>query len=220
MSKRKTALIIGMGEFGFHTAKHLSVEVCEVIAIDIVEKRVNAIKNFVIKAIVADAAQERTLDQVISKDIDFVVLCIGNIEKSMITTLYLKEFGYENVFIKAVTDEHERILKMLGVQNIIFPEKDMAHRLSTRLVNKNMLDYIPLSDEYSISEVTPLEKLGGQTLNDSNFMHKYKLTIIAIQRPDKSKLIFTPEPSYTIGKQDTYMVLDKKKDIINFKNLL
>ena len=220
MSNRKTGIIIGMGEFGVHIAKSLSKDGCEVIAVDISEKRVNVIKDFVMKAILADASQEQTLEQIISLDVDFVVVCIGNIEKSMIATLYLKDFGFEKVYVKAVTDEHERILRLLGVKNIIFPEKDMATRLATRLVCNNLLDYLPLSEEYSIAEVKPLTKIVGKTLIDSNFRRKYELSIIAVQRPDASKLIFTPGPHYTIGRQDILMVLGKKEDINKYNDLV
>ena len=218
MATRKTGVVIGMGEFGIHLAKSLSNEGCEVIAIDIIEKRVNLIKDFVMKAIIADAAQKQTLEQIMSVGIDFIVVCIGNIEKSMMSTLYLKDFGFDKIYVKAVTDEHERILKLLGVKNIIFPEKNMAYKLATKLLHNNLLDYLPLSEEYSIAEVMPLSKLEGMTLKDSNFRHKYELSIIAVQRPDASKLIFTPGPHYTIGKQDTLMVLGKKEDIDKYNN--
>ena len=219
MSTRKTGIIIGMGEFGIHVAKKLSSEGCDIIAIDITEKRINLIKDFVMKAIVADAANEQTLEQIISSDIDFVVVCIGNIEKSMIATLYLREFGYENVYIKAVTDEHERILKLLGVKNIIFPEKNIAETLASKLLYSNMLDYLPLSDEYSIAEVTPLAKHIGKTLKETNFRRIYDLSIIAVERPDADKLIFTPGPHYTIGKEDTLMVLGKKENVNKYNEL-
>jgi trk system potassium uptake protein len=138
----------------------------------------------------------------------------------MIATLYLKDFGFEKVYVKAVTDEHERILRLLGVKNIIFPEKDVANILATRLVCNNLLDYLPLSEEYSIAEVTPSAKIIGKTLKDSNFRNKYELSIIAVQRPDASKLIFTPGSHYTIGQQDTLMVLGKKEDINKYNDLV
>ncbi len=219
MSIRKTGIIIGMGEFGVHVAKKLSSEGCDIIAIDIIEKRINLIKDFVMKAIVADAANEQTLEQILSTDIDFVVVCIGNIEKSMIATLYLREFGYDNVYIKAVTDEHERILKLLGVKNIIFPEKNIAEGLASRLLYSNMLDYLPLSDEYSIAELAPLAKHIGKTLKETNFRRIYDLSIIAVERPDADKLIFTPGPHYMIGKHDTLMVLGKKESINKYNEL-
>ena len=219
MATKKTGIVIGLGEFGIHIAKSLSAEGAEVIAIDVNEKRVNLVRNFVMKAIVADAAQQQTLDELISSDIDFVVVGIGNIERSMMATLFLKDFGYDKVYIKAVTDEHERILRLLGVKNIVFPEKNMAQRLASRLVTSNLLDYLPLSDEYSIAEVKPLEKLKGVALKDSNFRRKYELSILAVQSPDSSKLNFTPGPHYTVGDRDILMVLGKKEDIDKYNNL-
>ena len=220
MATKKTGIVIGMGEFGIHIAKSLSAEGCEVVAVDVNEKRVNLIKNFVMKAIVADAAQQQTLEELVSSDIDFVVVAIGNIEKSMMATLYLKDFGYDKVYIKAVTDEHERILRLLGVKNIIFPEKNMAQRIAARLLCNNFLDYLPLSDEYSIAEVKPLAKLQGIALKDSNFRRKYELSILAVKSPDSSKLNFTPGPHYTIGDRDILMVLGKKEDVNKYNDLV
>ena len=71
MANRKTGVILGLGEFGFHLAKCLSKEGCEVIAVDVNEKRVNAIKDFVMNAIVADITQQQALEEIISSEVDF-----------------------------------------------------------------------------------------------------------------------------------------------------
>ena len=138
----------------------------------------------------------------------------------MIATLYLKEFDFRHVYVKAITDEHERILRLLGVGNVVFPEKDMAHRISKKLLCNNLLDYLPLSEEYSIAEVIPLPKIKGKTLKDSNFRHKYDLSVIAIKRPDATKLIFTPGAHYLVGEDDTLTVLGKKEDIDRYNDLI
>ncbi|HJO92007.1 MAG TPA: TrkA family potassium uptake protein [Victivallales bacterium] len=220
MSDRKTGVVIGLGEFGSHIATTLSSEGCEVIAIDISEKRINNIKDFVMQAVVADASQVKSIEQVIPTDIDFIVLAIGNIEKSMIATLYLKDYGFNKLYVKAVTDEHEKILKLLGVEHIIFPERDIAKRIATRLVSSNLLDYLPLSDDYSIAEVKPLDKMQGVNLKDLAFRRKYNLSIIAVKRLDARKLIFTPGPFYVIAKGDILTVLGKKQNIETYNDLI
>ncbi|MCP4176622.1 MAG: TrkA family potassium uptake protein [bacterium] len=220
MSDRKTGVVIGLGEFGAHIATTLSSEGCEVIAIDISEKRINNIRDFVMQAVVADASQVKSIEQVIPTDIDFIVLAIGNIEKSMIATLYLKEYGFDKLYVKAVTDEHEKILKLLGVKHIIFPERDIAGRIATRLVSSNLLDYLPLSDDYSIAEVKPLSKMTGVNLKDLAFRRKYNLSIIAVKRVDARKLIFTPGPFYVIAEADILTVLGKKQNIEAYNDLI
>jgi trk system potassium uptake protein len=220
MSDRKTGVVIGLGEFGAHIATTLSSDGCEVIAVDISEKRINNIKDFVMQAIVADASQLKSIEQVIPADVDFIVLAIGNIEKSMIATLYLKEYGFDKLYVKAVTDEHEKILKLLGVEHIIFPERDIAKRIATRLVSSNLLDYIPLSDEYSIAEVQPLVKMSEVSLKDLAFRRKYNLSIIAVKRVNVKKLIFTPGPFFIIAKSDILTVLGKKQDIEIYNDLI
>lgn len=220
MSNRKTGVIIGMGEFGFHLAKSLSEEGCEVIAVDINEKRINAIKDYVMNAIVADITQPQALEEIISSEVDFIVICVGNIEKSMIATLYLKEFDFRHVYVKAITDEHERILRLLGVENVVFPEKDMAGRISKKLICANLLDYLPLSEEYSIAEVTPLTKVVGKTLKDSNFRHKYGLSVIAIKKSEGEKLLFTPGAHYQVEEKDILTVLGKRENLDKYNDLI
>jgi trk system potassium uptake protein len=220
MATNKTGIVIGLGEFGLHMAKALSENGCEVIAVDISEKRVNAAKNYVMQAMVADATQKDALSQIIIPDVDFIIVGIGNIEKSMITTLYLKEYGFEKLYVKAATDEHEKILKLLGVKNIIFPERDVTRKMASRLMFDNLLDYLPLSSDYSIAEVRPVNNIIGKTLKDINFRKKFDMSVIAVQRPDATKMIFTPGPNYTIGEDDRLMVLGKCDSIDSYNSLI
>lgn len=220
MAVDKTGIVIGLGEFGLHMAKALSENGCEVIAVDILENRVEAAKNYVMQTLVADASIKESLSQVIIPDVDFIIVGIGNIEKSMITTLYLKEYGFDKLYVKAVTDEHEKILKLLGVKNIIFPERDITRKMASRLMFDNLLDYLPLSDEYSLAEVPPEKNIIGKTLKDVNFRKKYNLSVIAVQRPDAVKMIFTPGPNYKIGREDRLMVLGKCDSIDDYNTLI
>ena len=220
MSVNKTGVVIGLGEFGLHMAKALSESGCEVIAVDIAEDRVNTSKNFVMQALVADASQKEALLQIIPPDVDFIIVGIGNIEKSMITTLYLKEYGFDKLFVKAATDEHEKILKLIGVKNIIFPERDITQKMASRLMFNNLLDYLPLSSEYSIAEVKPVKSICGKTLQDINFRKKFDLSVIAVQNPNAVKMTFTPGPNYEIGNEDTLMVLGKCSSIDVYNNII
>jgi trk system potassium uptake protein len=220
MGANKTGIVIGLGEFGLHMAKALSENGCEVIAVDVSEKRVNAAKNYVMQAMVVDGTQKDALNQIVIPDVDFIVVGIGNIEKSMITTLYLKEYGFEKLYVKAVTDEHEKILKLIGVKNVIFPERDITRKMASRLMFNNLLDYLPLSSEYSIAEVKPVNNIVGKTLKDINFRKKFDLSVIAVQRPDAVKMIFTPGPNYIIAGSDRLMVLGKCDSINNYNSLI
>jgi len=215
---KKTGVVIGLGEFGFHAAKALSKEGCSIVAVDINEKKVNQIKDYVLKAVVADSSQRRSLEQLIPKECDFIIVAIGNIEKSMITTLYLKEIGYSYLCVKAITDEHERILRLLGVENIIFPERDMALRVAAKVIYSNMLDYLPLSDNYSIAELKPKKECLGKTLMEIDFRKKYGLNIIAVQNKEERVSYFTPTSDYIICTSDILMVIGERIKIEKYSS--
>ncbi len=213
MSKIKTGVILGMGEFGFHLAKSLSKSGCNVIAVDKDKTRINLIKDYVSKAIVADVVSSKVLEQIVPVDADFVANCIGNIEASMIASLYLKEIGVRKIVVKSVTNEHEKILKMLNIEDVVFPERDMADRVSAKLMSNNLLDYLPFSDEYSIAEVASLRSMEGKTLKELNFRKTYNMTVIAVKELVPPQMIFTPPADFTIKMSDILVVIGKKEDI-------
>lgn len=220
MASAKTGIVIGLGEFGLHMAKALSENGCEVIAVDVVEKRVEIAKRYVMQAIVADSSQKDSLNKIIGPNIDFIIIGIGNIEKSMITTLYLKEHGFEKLFVKAVTDEHEKILKLLGVKNIVFPERDVTRKLASRLMFDNLLDYLPLSPEYTFAEVRPIKKIIGKTLKEIDLRREFEMSVIAVQKPSTVKMIFMPRSTYKIDEEDRLMVLGKCRGINDYNKLI
>ncbi|MFH0925934.1 MAG: TrkA family potassium uptake protein [bacterium] len=211
----KTIVVIGLGEFGWHLALSLSEAGGAVIAIDEKQQRINAIKEQVSKAIAADAKQRQTLLVIVPKEADSVVVALGSIESSIIVTLFLKEMGIKNLYVKANSDEHERILKLLGIdsENIIFPEKNMATRVSERLLNKNLLDYLPFSEDYSIAEVAPLDEMLGKSLVELNFRRRYGLSIIAIRELIPPKMVMSPPLDFKIKTSDILIVLGLKEGI-------
>ncbi|HNW82893.1 MAG TPA: TrkA family potassium uptake protein [bacterium] len=142
--EKKTAVVIGLGEFGLHLALSLAKNSCDVIVADRDPKKVESVKNFVMKAVIADVSQKNSLYSIVPADADFVVVALGNIESSIMAALYLKDLDIKSVYVKAISEEHERILKMMDIKNIIFPEKDMGQRFATKLMSNNLLDFLPL----------------------------------------------------------------------------
>ncbi len=210
---RRIGVVLGLGEFGFHLVKALSGDGCEVIAVDRNERRVDVVKEYIQKPITADITSREVLESVIPAEADFIVVSLGSIEASMISTLYLKEMGFQNIYVKAVTDEHERILRLLGVKNVIFPEKDQSSRLSARLMSNNMLDYLPLSDDFSIAEVAPRREMEGSSLKELRFRKRYNLSVIAIRELVPGRMVFTPDADFVIKMSDILWVIGKKENI-------
>ncbi len=219
MRNKKRGVIVGLGEFGYHLAISLSEQKTEVIVIDNDEMKINKIKDDVSEAIIGDVRLETTLFAAIPKDIDFAVVAIGDIEASMLCTLFLKERGVIDVFVKAINDQHQRILKMLGIKNIIFPEKDIAERIAKQLSLTNFLDYLPISEEYSFAEIMPLNKMLGKNLIELDFRKKYRLSVIALREKKSNKMSFNLDATRLIHEDDIYFVIGLNEDVENYYKL-
>lgn len=214
--QRKTAVVIGLGEFGLHLALSLSKCDCDVVVADKDPKKIESIKNFVMKAVIADVSQKNSLFQIVPADADFVVIALGNVESSIMAALYLKDMKISPVYVKAISEEHERILKMMGELNIIFPEKDMGRRFATKLMSNNLLDFLPLSDEYSVAELIPLQSMEGHSLKEIDFRKIHNLSIIAVKETAPQGIIISPSAGFKIKLSDILIVLGRKEHIDNY----
>src|SRR3972149_1982080 len=145
--------VIGLGNFGFNVAVSLAEMGHEVLAIDSDSKRIDQIKENVMEAIVADGRDKKVLTEFITKDFDAVIVNLGeSIESSALTTLYLRELGIKNVIVKVADEIQGTILKKIGANEIVNPEKESGVRLAQRLTEPNLIDYIPLG-EFGIVEI-------------------------------------------------------------------
>ncbi|MEZ5286967.1 MAG: TrkA family potassium uptake protein [Vicinamibacterales bacterium] len=155
----------------------------EVIGVDGSEDRVRSLADTLTLAVQLDATDERALLGAGIKAVDMAVVSIGeNIESSLLVVTLLREIGIKNIIAKAVTPLHGRILEKLGVSRVVFPERETATRLAHSLVNPNVLDYIELSNEFSIVDIPAPEDFVGRTLRDIGLRARFGLTTIAIKR--------------------------------------
>jgi trk system potassium uptake protein TrkA len=183
MTKRSFA-VIGLGRFGAAMGTTLAELGHDVIGVDGDEDRVRQLADVLTHAVQLDATDEKALRAVGIKDVDVAVVSIGeNIESSLLVVTLLRELGIQNIVAKAVTPLHGRILEKLGVSRVVFPERETAIRLAHSLVIPNVLDYIELSNSYSIVEVPAPTDFAGKTLKQIGLRSRFGLTTIAIKRP-------------------------------------
>ena len=216
----RSIAVIGVSSFGYYLCKYLSESGVQVMAIDINERKVNLVKNFVKKAIVAEARDKDTLKQLELKDFDAVVLTVGDkIDTSILITLYLRELEVKEIIAKAVTEEHAKILTMIGASSIVFPERDMARRIAYTLRRSNLLDYFPMGDDYSVIEIAPPDAWIGKTLADLNVRVKYNVQIIMIKELVPENTIFIPSGAHIIKESDVLVIIGKDEDLHNIEKL-
>lgn len=200
--------VIGIGNFGYYLGRHLYERGHEVIALDINRTLVQRIKDFVSQAVVADATEREVLESLGIQEVDTAVVCIGTrMQASILATLHLRELGVKQILAKAVSEEHGRILKKIGADEIFFPEKDLAVSVGSRLDNPNMLDYLPFIEGYSIVELAPPREFVGKTLSDLDLINRYGIQVLAVKEIIPRGLTLIPTGSFKVKDSDALIVL-------------
>ncbi len=216
----KRFAVIGLGNFGFHAAKALYEDGNEVVAIDTDKARVQAIDPFCTEAVVLDSTDKEALKTLGLENMDGVIVSTGTkISTSVLICLYLQEIGVKKILAKALDDDHGKILKRVGATEIIHPERDMAVRISRGLSRPNVLDFIPLAEEFDLIQVGPPSDFIGKSLKDLNLRAKYNVHIIAIKELVPENFILVPPANFVIKDSDILIMLGKSEDIRRIKAL-
>lgn len=144
------------------------------------------------------------------------IVAIGNdIQASILTTLILKELGVKIVTSKALNDYHEKVLRKIGADQVVHPERDMGKRIAHNLVSSNVLDYLELSDKYSIVEIAVNEAIAGYAIAQLDIRAKYGINIVAIKR--HHDIIVSPQATEVIQNGDILIVIGSDTDINRFE---
>ena len=216
----KKFAVIGLGNFGFHAAKALFEDGNEVVAIDLDKGRVHAIDAYCTQAIVMDATDKEALNALGMESMDGVIVSTGTkISTSILICLHLQEVGVKRILAKALDDDHEKILRRVGATEIIHPERDMAIRISRGLSRPNVLDFVPLTEDYDLIQVGPPREFVGKSLRELNLRAKYNVHIIAIKELVPDNFLLVPPASFVIKDSDVLIMLGKTADIKRIKAL-
>lgn len=213
--------IIGLGTFGSCIAEALYQKGHEVLGIDISKDLVQKTKDTVSHAVEADATDRDTLKDLGVGDSDYAVVSVGDkIDASILITLHLAELGLRNIVVKAVNDNHGKILKKIGASEVVFPEKQMAIRVADRIGHKGVLDQIQLEDGMSILEITTPSFLTGKTLKDSRIRELYHINVIAMKAlfPETGRAgLALPKADHVLTEGDVLVIIGSDNHIENFK---
>ena len=209
--------IVGAGRFGISLAESLANAGAEVVLIDRNRPAMQQAGEFV-TALQADATQPHVLEEAGFGECDVVVVAIGsNMEASVMTTANCKELGIPNVVAKATSELHGKILKRIGADQVIYPDRDSAQRLAMSIANHNVLDFYEVSDGYSIAEVAAPESIVGKTLAEADLRKKKNLTVLCIRRPDadpkKPRKVIIPQADAMINEDDRLILFGETKKL-------
>jgi trk system potassium uptake protein TrkA len=206
--------VIGLGNFGYYLARHLYEKGHEVIALDVNKVLVQKVKDEVTQAVVADATDREALEALGVSQVDAAVVCIGTrMQASILVTLHLKELGVKQIVAKATSEEHARILLKVGADEIVFPEKDLAIGVASRLDNPNMLDYLPFIEGYSIVELAPPKEFVGKTLKELDLINRYGIQVLAVKEIIPTGMILIPTAAFRVKDSDALIILGPEESL-------
>jgi len=210
----KYAIVIGLGNFGYYVSKYLAEKGIKVIAMDKRASKIECVKNIVTKAVIADSTSRETLESFGVRNADVVIVTIGtNMGDSILTIHLLKELNVNKIIAKANSEAHGKILDVIGADEVVFAEKDAAERVATKLSTQNVLDFLPLSDKFSIREIAPPEKFIGKTIKDLDLRKKYNIHIIAIKELIPSNEVILPTADFVIKESDSLIIAGEEKSL-------
>jgi trk system potassium uptake protein TrkA len=209
--RNEPVVVIGLGRFGSSIALELTRHGTEVLAIDKDAKQVQSLAGRLTQVVTADCADLETLKQLGVPDFYRAVVAIGtDIEASILITSLLVELGIDDVWAKAITDHHGRILERVGAHHVVFPEHEMGERVA-RLVSGQMLDYMQVDKDFALAKIRPPREIVGMPLGESRLRSKYGVTVVAVKGQDGSFTYASRETVLTYD--DVILAVGREEDI-------
>ncbi len=211
----KTHLIIGLGRFGQHMTRKLCELGNEVLAVDRNEERVNKVLSFATKAQIGDATNEQFIESLGVGSFDTCVVAIGDdFQSSLEATFLLKDYGAKYVVARASREVHVKFLLRCGADDVIYPERETALRAAVKYSSDSVFDYIELTPDYSIYEITPPESWIGKTILDLAIRTNYHISILATKQD--GVLSPLPHPDYRFDKDQRLVIMGGNEDVQKF----
>ena len=207
----KSVLVIGAGQFGTHIAQRMEELHCEVMAIDIDEDSINDILPYVTDAKIGDGTNEEFLRTLGIDNFDVCFVTLGrHFQTSLETTSLLSELGAKRVISRATNDVQMKFLLRNGADEVVYPEKQMAHRIATKYASDNILDLFHLEKDYYIYELEVPKDWYGKSIVQVDVRKRFNINILTMKRGDK---VMIPDANTGIQPADIAFVLGELKDI-------
>jgi trk system potassium uptake protein TrkA len=227
----KIFAVVGLGTFGSAVALELAKRGYEVFACDRDSDKIEELGSELANAVELDATDEKSLRDAGLDEVDTALVSFGDsIADSLLVTMLLKEIGVREVVVKVSDERHARLVKRIGADRVIYPERDMAVRLVENLLSPRIFEFIELSDEYNLVEIAAPKKMIGKKLAGLNLRKRFDVNVIAIKSkipvvnkkgvPDiEEKFNIAPGAEDEIREGDNLIILGKEKDITKLKKM-
>lgn len=212
MKTNKTYAVLGLGIFGSTIAKELSKYHQDVIAIDKDMTCVERISEYVSNSVCCDFTDLEQLKAAGVEDVDAAVIATGShLEESVLAIMNLKELNIPYIMAKAKNRKYAEILKKIGADRVITPEKEMGYRMAKSLLITNIIDVVDLDSEYSVIEIKAPKSWVGKNLITLNLRNRLSINVLGIRPIANEHLDMSPDPSRPIDENDQLLIVVKKE---------
>jgi trk system potassium uptake protein TrkA len=200
-------VIIGLGNFGSSVAEALYGQGHDVIALDVREERVDQVAHHVSRAAVGDGRQTETLENAGAEDADAAVVSTGDdLAASILATMALRDLEVADICVKVISSEHARVMRRLGVTETVFPERESALNLASRLSDRAIINYVHMSGDLSIQEMVVPEAWQGRSLRDLALRAEHGLSVVAVHDVGNDDVTVPPDPDAPLAETDTLLL--------------
>ena len=208
----KSILLIGLGRFGRHVAIKLNELNHQVMAIDQDEERVEAVLPYVTSAQIGDSKKQAFMESLGVSNFDVCIVAIGDdFQSSLETTSLLKELGAKLVVARAARDTHAKFLLRNGADEVVYPEKQLANWTAIRFSSDHILDYVEMSKENAIVEVSVPYDWVGQSVGELEVRRRYNINLLAVRMDGHLNINITTDTRFT--GRETVLVLGSNRAI-------
>ena len=184
-----------------------------VLGLDSDPAKVSRAGDLLTQVFEADATDMTALSQVGMAELPQVVVSVGqSMEASILISLHLKELGCKEVWVKVVSEDHEKVLQRLGVDHVIFPERFAAEELAARMSVPGLIDYLPFGEGVLMKELA-VKKWNGRSLVDLNLTNTHQVQVVALRRNGDKEFRFVPDPLEPLQEGDTLVVIGKQDSL-------
>ena len=202
--------IIGLGKFGFHLGRCLVELGRPVLGVDGNAEKVKNAQNVFTQVYQLDAKDKRALAQIHVEEMSHVVVSVGHsMEASILISLYLKELGVPQVWVKAISGDHEKLLHKIGVDNVFIPERFAAKNMAHQLASPGLIEYLPMDKDVALKEIG-IDDWAGRTLRQLDLTNKHQVQVIARKRAGEDHYSFIPRADEELRQGDKLVIVGRE----------
>jgi trk system potassium uptake protein TrkA len=215
---RKEFGVVGLGKFGLSLARSLMNHGQTVVGVDSDPEKVKVASEVLTQVYQAEGVDKVALKQLGLAELPSVIVSTGHsMEASILITLFLKELGCRKVTVKAMSRDHEKVLRKVGADEVIFPERYAAEQLAAKLAVPGLIDYLPLGTNVILKELT-VDRWSGKTLRELNLTNAFGIQVVAVRGAEEQQFVFVPKADLPLQKGDVLAVIGRGENLMGLES--